>query len=81
MQLVNDNIRQKWKSLVDNMDMTRNSKKAWNTIKHIIGDPKAIRQHIYVTSNQITHALLKNVKPENKIKVHKRPGTKKTKHH
>jgi hypothetical protein len=45
MQLVNDNRKQKWKSLVENMDMSRNSKKAWNTLKQLNGDPKAIRQH------------------------------------
>lgn len=68
MHLVNDNKIQKWKSLVENMDMTRNSKKAWNTLKQLNRDPKAIRQHSNITANLIAYALLKNSEPEVKIK-------------
>jgi len=59
------------------MNMTRNSKKAWNTLKQLNEDPKAFRQHSNVTANQIAHALLKNGKPENKIKRTQTPKDKK----
>jgi len=81
MQLVNDNRRQKWKSLVENMDITRNSKKAWNILKQLNGDPKAFSQHSNVTTNQIAHALLKNGKPKNKIKRTQTSKDKKMKQH
>lgn len=68
MQSVNENRRQKWKSLVENMDMTRNSKKAWNTLRQLNGDPKAIGKRSNLTANQVAHVLLKNGKPEKKMK-------------
>lgn len=50
------------------MDMTRNSKKSWNTLKQLNRDAKVIRQHSNVTENQVAHVLLRNGKPEIKMK-------------
>ena len=42
--------------------MTRNSKKAWSTIRKLRGDPKAAPQQPKVTANQVTNRLLLNGK-------------------
>lgn len=54
MQSVNDNRRQKWKSLVENMVMIRNSKKAWYILKQLNENP-ITKQHSNVTANQVAH--------------------------
>lgn len=43
MQSVSDNRREKWKTFVENRDMTRNSTKAWNTLKQINRDLKTTK--------------------------------------
>jgi hypothetical protein len=67
IQLGEDKNR-KWHNLIENTDMTRNSKKAWCLIKKLSGDPSVHRTYINVTANQIASKLLKNGKPRRKIK-------------
>lgn len=67
IQLGEDKNR-KWHDLIENTDMTRNSKKAWRLIKKLSGDPTAHRTCINVTANQVASELLKNGKPKRKIR-------------
>jgi len=53
---------------VENMDMARNHKKAWKTLKQLNRDLKATKQYSDIIANQVTHVLLKNGKPKNKPK-------------
>jgi len=67
IQLGEDKNR-KWHDLIENTDMTKNSKKAWRLIKKLSGDPTVHRTGINVTANQVASELLKNGKPRRKIK-------------
>lgn len=70
IQLGEDKTR-KCNDLIENTDMTRNSKKAWRLIKKLSGDPTVHKTCINVTVNQVASELLKNGKPRRKIKRNK----------
>ena len=55
--------------------MSKNSKKAWSTIRKVRGDPKAPVQQPKVNANQVTTKLLlkgKNGKMGHKIKLNRK---------
>ena len=56
--------RKSWQDLIESVDMTHNSKKAWSTLKRINKDPKrASTLHTtQPTANQVAHQLLLNGK-------------------
>ena len=54
---------ERWRELISNTDMTRNSKKAWTTISKLNTDTKTNLRVAAVTPNQIANPLILNGKP------------------
>jgi len=52
----------RWHELIDNTDMTKNSKKAWRLIKKLNEDPVTHMNDINITANQVATQLLLNGK-------------------
>ncbi|CAI6370297.1 unnamed protein product [Macrosiphum euphorbiae] len=52
----------RWHELVENTDMTKNSKKLWRFIKRLNGDPVPHTKGINVTANQVATQPGANIK-------------------
>ena len=74
MEAISQERRKTWSALIESTDMSKNSKKAWSTIRKLKGDPKAAPQQSKVTANQVAHQLLLNGrsgKKQKKIKLNR----------
>jgi hypothetical protein len=60
--LLSKDRNDRWHELIDNTDMTKNSKKAWRLIKKLNGDLVTHTNDINVTANQVATQLLLNGK-------------------
>ena len=79
MQSISQERRKTWQSLIESVDMTNNSKKAWSTIRKLRGDPKVKHQPTKVTANQVANQLLlnsKSGKTKKKIKLDRKKYSK-----
>ena len=50
MAAISEDRRKSWQDLIESVDMTHNSKRAWSTIKKINNDPKKATLHSNVHS-------------------------------
>ena len=63
---VSNDRKQRWEETVTTIDMTKNSKKAWSTIRKLNGDNNTQARLAAVTPNAVAHQLLMNGKPLNR---------------
>ena len=52
--------KKRWEEVITSIDLTHNSRKAWQTIKKLSNDPTSPNPPCLVNSNQVTHHLLVN---------------------
>ena len=62
MESISEERRKTWHTLLESTDMTKNSKKAWSTIRKLRGDPATVPQRANVTAYQVANQLLLNAK-------------------
>ena len=62
MESISQERKKTWNALVESIDMSKNSKKAWSLIRKFRGDPKVAPQQPKVTANEVAHQLLLNGK-------------------
>ena len=58
--------KERWRELIINIDLTKNSKKAWQTIKKLNAEETQAARTAAVTPNSVANQLLLNGKPFNK---------------
>ena len=54
--------KKRWEEVITSIDLTHNSRKAWQTIKKISNDPTSPNLPCLVKSNQVAHYLIVNGK-------------------
>ena len=52
--------KKRWEEVITSIDLTHNSRKAWQTIKKLSNDPTSPNRPCLVNSNQVAHHLLVN---------------------
>ena len=52
--------KKRWEEVITSLDLTHNSRKAWQTIKKLSNDPTSPNPPCLVNSNQVAHHLLVN---------------------
>lgn len=55
--------REKWIKLMEELDMSKSSHKAWRLLRRLNSDQTQNRAHVNVTANEIATHLMKNGKP------------------
>ena len=68
----------RWIELIENTDMTKNSKKAWTTIKKLNTEKNAQTRVAAVTPNDVANQLLLNGKPTHKQRGQKKAAKRET---
>lgn len=66
---IRETKRDHWIKTVEDLDLRRDSHKAWRLLRRLSNDPTKTSVHYNVTANQIAHQLLMNGKPIYKHKV------------
>ena len=67
---ISEQRRVSWQTLIELIDMTHNSKKAWSTICKLCNHPCKSNQQYNTTANQVAHQLLLNGRvPKKQSKV------------
>ena len=64
--------QERWQELITGIDMTHNSKKAWNTMQKLNSDKNNTTRIAAVTPNEVAHQLLLNGKPEMRERGYKK---------
>lgn len=63
MRSIADGRTQKWRNMMENLDMKVNSRRAWKLLKNLSGDPKKTKENFTeVTADQVATQLLRNGK-------------------
>ena len=65
--------RESWRHMVESIDMTHSSKRAWAMIKRLNGDPTRPRDCTNVTPDQVASTLLLNGKAKDHRKISQKP--------
>jgi len=60
--------KKEWMTLIKDLDMVKNSNKAWKLIKSMNNEKQQPKEHINITPDQIAHKLLMNGKTKTKGK-------------
>ena len=55
MAAISEDRRKSWQDLIESVDMTHNSKRAWSTIKKINNFPEKATLHSNVTADQVAN--------------------------
>ena len=55
-----EEMKKRWEEVITSIDLTHNSRKAWQTIKKLSNDPTFPNLPCLVNSNQVAHHLLVN---------------------
>jgi len=58
--------KKEWISVIEDLDMVKNSNKAWKLIKSMNNEKQQLKQHINITPDQIANKLLMNGKTKGK---------------
>ena len=58
MDTMKEEKKERWEEVITSIDLTHNSRKAWQTIKKLSNDPP--NRPCLVNSNQVAHHLLVN---------------------
>ncbi|NEO82313.1 reverse transcriptase domain-containing protein [Moorena sp. SIO4G3] len=66
LSYMSEERKNRWQELITNIDMTHNSKKAWQTLKKLNVEKNSNIRIAAVTPNEVAHQLLLNGKPHNK---------------
>ena len=60
MNNMKEEKKKRWEEVITSTNMTHNSRKAWNIIKHLSSDPTSPIAASLVSANQVAHQLLIN---------------------
>ena len=60
MNNMKDEMKKRWEEVITSTNMTHNSRKAWNIIKHLSNDHTSPIAPCLVNANQVAHQLLIN---------------------
>ena len=72
MSSTSNDRSERWQELICNTDMTRNSKKAWTTIKKLNTENNKETRIAAVTPNEVATQLICNGKPLHKERGHRK---------
>jgi hypothetical protein len=66
MKRIAEERKKEWMTLIKDLDMVKNSNKAWKLLKSMNNEKQQPKEHINITPDQIAHKLLMNGKTKGK---------------